>query len=356
MRIVQIIDSLNAGGAERMAVNYANSLAHSIEFSGLISTRDEGVLRNQIKSQVSYLFLRKKKRIDFLAIIRLRKYLRENKVDIIHAHSSSFFIAVLTKFTIPKIKIIWHDHYGARIKETKKENRVLIFLSMFFYSIFVVNLELKEWSKKNMNCSRIFFIANFTRFDSTIKQETHLKGKDGKRIVVLANLKKPKNHILILKAFFELELNKMGWSLHLVGRDYNDAYSDNLKTFIKSNLLKDHIYLYGEKSDVSYILSQASIGVLASTQEGFPVTLLEYGLAKLPVISTNAGYCSTLIKDKFNGLLFNPLSELEINLQLSKLIEDEFLRSNLGGNLKQSVDENYSEQRVIEQLIVAYNK
>ena len=32
MRIVQVIDSLETGGAERMAVNYANALALRLEF------------------------------------------------------------------------------------------------------------------------------------------------------------------------------------------------------------------------------------------------------------------------------------------------------------------------------------
>lgn len=356
MRIVQIIDSLNPGGAERMAVNYANALAPRIEFSGLISTRNEGLLKNQIESKVCYLFLNKTKRIDFFAISRLRKYLKKNRVDIIHAHSSSFFIAVLVKFTMPKIKIVWHDHYGTRVEETKKENRVLVFLSIFFYSIFAVNQELVEWSKKNMKCSRVIFIPNFTRFPKIVKQDTHLKGNDGKRIVILANLKKPKNHILILKAFCELKLNEMGWSLHLIGKDYYDTYSDILKNFIKSNSLANHIFLYGEKNDIRYILSQSSIGVLASTHEGFPVTLLEYGLVGLSVISTNVGYCSILIENEFNGLLFNPLSEKEIKQQLLKLTEDDFLRSNLGNNLKQSIDKNYLEEEVIKQLIFAYNK
>ena len=44
MRIVQLIDSLEAGGAERMAVNYANELAGQIDFSGLVVSRKEGLL------------------------------------------------------------------------------------------------------------------------------------------------------------------------------------------------------------------------------------------------------------------------------------------------------------------------
>ena len=44
MRIVQIIDSLEIGGAEKMAVNYANALSERIVFSGLVTTRREGNL------------------------------------------------------------------------------------------------------------------------------------------------------------------------------------------------------------------------------------------------------------------------------------------------------------------------
>jgi glycosyltransferase involved in cell wall biosynthesis len=354
MRIVQIIDSLEAGGAERMAVNYANALVKNISFSGLIATRKEGDLKEQLDSKVSYLFLRKKKKIDFGAIFRLRKYIKENRVDIIHAHSSSFFTAVLVKLILPRIKIIWHDHYGKRAKETKKENRVLIFLSAFFSFIFVVNLQLEEWSKKNMKCSKVIFIPNFTTSEATAKQLTHLKGNDGKRIVFLANLKNPKNHILILKAFSELKLNEQGWTLHLIGRDYFDKYSNEIKTYIKTYSLENDIYLYGAKNDVRYILSQASIGVLASTEEGFPVTLLEYGLENLAVISTNAGYCSMIIQDGINGLLFNPFSDVEIKTQLNKIIDDNSLRKKLGENFRESIVKNYSEEIVIKKLILAY--
>jgi hypothetical protein len=44
-----------------MAVNYANALADEIDFSGLVSTRKEGSLVNQINSNVEYLFLDRKR-------------------------------------------------------------------------------------------------------------------------------------------------------------------------------------------------------------------------------------------------------------------------------------------------------
>ncbi|GGF08522.1 glycosyltransferase [Flavobacterium limi] len=356
MKVIQIIDSLEAGGAERMAVNYANALAKKITFSGLVATRKEGVLINQIHSEVPYLFLEKKKRIDVKAVFKLREFIKKNKVDIVHAHSSSFFIAVLVKLTFPKVKIIWHDHYGTRAKESVKQNKVLILMSVFFSSIFVVNLQLKEWNKKNMKCSNVIFIPNFATFQNVSEQVTVLKGKEGKRIVFLANLKKPKNHILILKAFHELKLNELGWSLHLIGKDYSDSYSQEIKSFIKFCSLGNDIHLYGEKNDIKFILSQASIGILASTEEGFPVTLLEYALGNLAVVSTNAGYCSYVIKDGLTGLLFDPSSDYDVKDQLLKLIMNDLLIKKLSDNFNESVMKNYSEEVVIEKLIFAYKK
>ncbi|SEO48773.1 Glycosyltransferase involved in cell wall bisynthesis [Flavobacterium sp. CF108] len=354
MRVVQIIDSLEAGGAERMAVNYANALSGKIKFSGLIATRKQGQLVKQINGKVSYLFLNKKKAIDIKSTFRLRKYIKSNKVEIIHAHGSSFFIAVLVKLTLPRIKIFWHDHYGTRIKESKFKNKTLISLSLFFYSIFVVSNQLKEWNKKNMLCKRVTFVPNFTTEKNDLEKTTNLKGIEGKRIVFLANLKNPKNHILILKSFFELGLKDSDWSLHLIGKDYFDAYSESIKSFIKSNSLEKHIHLYGERNDIPYVLSQGTIGVLSSTEEGFPVTLLEYGLAGLAVVTTNVGYCSEIIKNDYSGLLFNPENELEVKSQLLKITGNEPLRKRVVKNLKQSILNNYSEEEVINKLILLY--
>ena len=54
MRIVQVIDSLEVGGAEKMAVNYANALSERIDFSGLIATRAEGNLKKQFRKNCNF--------------------------------------------------------------------------------------------------------------------------------------------------------------------------------------------------------------------------------------------------------------------------------------------------------------
>jgi hypothetical protein len=194
MRIVQIIDSLETGGAERMAVNYANGLSKSIEFSGLIVTRKEGLLLSQIDKKISYLFLEKERKIDFQAIFRLREYIKKNKIDFIHAHSSSFFIAVLVKLTFPKIKIVWHDHYGISQDLKARKNLGLKFGSLFFSGIISVNTELKNWALSYLWCSNVVYFPNFIDEVSNSIEKFSLSGAEGKRVICVANLRPQKNH------------------------------------------------------------------------------------------------------------------------------------------------------------------
>lgn len=356
MRVLQLIDSLAAGGAERMAVNYANGLSEQISFSALVATRDEGELKEQLQEVVSYLFLGRKSTLDFNAIFRLKAFVKRNEITIVHAHGTSFFTAFLLKIVYPKVNIIWHEHYGARVKETLLENWILFICTRFFNSILVVNLELEQWVRDTLRFKKVFFIPNFAvECDSAVKV-TFLQGEAGKRIVCLANLKNPKNHLALVNAFHELQLQQEGWSLHFVGKIYNDAYSDAIKAYIATNLLQDCVFLLDVRSDVTAILSQATIGVLASTAEGFPVSLLEYGLAKLAVVSTNVGYCSEIIQDGVTGLLFDPTIPLDLQHQLYNIIaESNENRTKIGLNLQKVVQSHYSKEALLR-LLQAYYK
>jgi glycosyltransferase involved in cell wall biosynthesis len=340
-----------------MAVTYANTLSGHIAFSGLIATRKEGLLKEQLNSEVHYSFLNKKGHFDINALLKLRHFCKKNKIEYIHAHSSSFFWAVLIKMTLPKIKLIWHDHYGDRAKQSKA-NFILKEFSRFFYLIIAVNEELRTWSLSQLKAKRVVYLPNFSvENGSFIKYQTILKGEEGKKIVFLANLKQPKNHITFLRAFFNSSIHKEGWTVHLIGKIFNDNYSQEILDFINKNNLQETVYLYGSCNDIQNILKQSTVGVLSSTYEGFPVTLLEYGICGLPVLSTNVGYCSNLIENGKTGLLFNPLQEEEIKDILCKLAKPEELEKikELGVNLKNKIKQNYSAESVISNYIQLLN-
>ncbi|CAM3615293.1 glycosyltransferase [Flavobacterium saliperosum S13] len=351
MRILQLIDSLEAGGAERMAVNYANALVSRTEISALVVSRKEGALRESLFEAVPYLFLNRTKVIDLKALWKLRKFVVQNNIEWLHAHGTSFFMAVLLKLVYPKLKIVWHDHNGNRVKMKGHDNRMLIVCSYFFNRVLVVNEELKVWATRHLKCNQVLYLPNFTVVNNKERGQTLLKGISGKRIVCLANLRHPKNHITLLEAFHTSGLAASGWTLHLIGKDSLDAYSEELKVYIKENSLPESVFVYGGRNDIFPILQQATIGVLVSTYEGFPVTLLEYGLSGLAVIASDVGYCSEIINGTENGLLFDPKETAQLREKLVVLAENEGLRKEFGAALAATIAKRFSEQTVIADFL-----
>lgn len=349
MRIVQIIDSLDVGGAEKMAINYANALAKKIDFSGIVATRKEGNLKPQIQSNVSYLFLNRKKTVDFKAILKLKKYCKENQVTHLQPHSSSYFTALVVKLLLFKIKIIWHDHNGLSEFLSSRKSFALKAASYFFEGIITVNYQLKNWAEKELNCKNVIYLPNFTSIDESYKSETILEGTVGKRILCLANLRFQKNQFYLIKVAKKVKEVYPDWTFHLVGKDFNDDYSKNLRSTIVQEQLEDQIFIYGSKNDTTNIINQADICVFSSSSEGLPVALLEFGLLSKPVVSTEVGEIPLIIDNGKNGLLV-PTDNVEKFVEaLIQLIENQELRSYLGRNLKTTIESNNSEDAILTQ-------
>jgi glycosyltransferase involved in cell wall biosynthesis len=351
MRIIQIIDSLEAGGAERVAVNYANTLVNEIEFSGLVATRKEGDLFNQVNPKVSYLFLNKKSQLDFGALFRLRSFVLENKVTHIHAHSTSFFLAFLLKLILPSVKIIRHDHYGNNEFLETRPHFVLKRTACFFFGVIAVNQKLKNWSQKQLKAKNVIYLPNFPIKEIDVDEHTILKGAVGKRIVSLANLREQKNHFLLLEVAKKLKQSHSDWTFHLVGKDFEDAYSNQIKELIKQFHLEENVFLYGSKQDVSAILFQTDIAVLTSKSEGLPVSLLEYGWYKKAVVVTNVGEIPMIIQNQKNGFIVDSDEPDLFYESLVDLIADEKLRSDFGNALYNTVQTDYTAESVIKKYL-----
>ncbi|QBN18389.1 glycosyltransferase family 4 protein [Flavobacterium nackdongense] len=347
MRIIQIIDSLEAGGAERMAVNYANALAHKIDFSGLVATRKEGALINQLDSDVSYLFLNKKSAFDLKSLGQLRQFVKKNKVEIIHAHSTSFFTAFLLKLSCPKTKLIWHDHYGDSEFLAKRSSFGLQLVLPFFNGIIAVNQQLKNWAEQQLHFKNVIYLPNFPAADNRIAAKTILDGMPGKRIVCLANLRVQKDHFLLLEVAKKMQKSHPDWTFHLVGKDFEDDYSKKIRAKILDYNLQKTVYCYGSRNDISAILEQSEIGILTSQSEGLPVALLEYGWHSKPVVVTSVGEIPLVIQNGINGFLVETGSVELFFDALVKLMEKESLRADLGKALQQTIVSTYSEKAVL---------
>jgi len=355
-RVLQLIDSLAAGGAERVSVNLANALSEVGIKSFLCATRKSGPLEQFIDPNVKKLILHKTSTIDMKAIYTLVKFIKDNEINIIHAHSSSFFMAVLCKpFT--GAKIVWHDHYGKAEQLNQRPVGAIKKASYFFDYVISVNEKLALWSKNNLyiNNKQVVFLQNFAQL-SFQDSSPELPGTKKTRIVCLANLRPQKDHITLLKAFKEVLKNHADWHLLLVGLDSDDDYSDLIKSYILEQGLENNVHLLGSRNDTADILVNSTIGVISSESEGLPVALLEYGLAKLPVVSTDVGQCADVLGDGKYGEVV-PAKESEILFEMIKrLIGNEELRRSLAQKYHTHVLRNYSKKSVIDQLSLIYKR
>ncbi|MDO3695137.1 glycosyltransferase [Wenyingzhuangia sp. chi5] len=351
LNVIQIIDSLAVGGAEMMAVNIANGLPKYGITSHLCVTRAEGLLKEKISKEVGTVFLNKQGVIDVKALLMLKNYIKKHKIKIIHAHSSSFFIAVLVKFMMPKIKIVWHDHYGKAEEIKQRKSLALKFGSLFFTNIISVNEILVHWAKKELYCKKVLFLANFANLNTT-SNKTHLNGIEGKRIVCVAAFRPQKDHFNLLQAFTVVKNKYPDWTLHLIGQKHDNIYAKQIENIVKNEKLENEVYLYGSCLDVKYILSQSTIGVLSSNSEGLPVSLLEYGLSGLPVVVTNVGDCKKVVNNY--GLVVPKENSMELATSLETYIQDENLRKLKGTQFQKHIFESYSESAYFSKLLKTY--
>ena len=124
-------------------------------------------------------------------------------------------------------------------------------------------------------------------------------------------------------------------------------------TFQEFNL-QDHVFVYGSRDDISSIIKQCEIGVLSSNSEGLPLSLLEYGLGSLAVVSTNVGYCKEVIDDGENGFLVEKENPIQLAQKLVYYIENVEHRNLQSKKIHQKVSESFSEAVVIDTLVTTY--
>ena len=334
MKIVQIIDTLNIGGAERMCVNISNLLtAKSVENS-IIVTRKLGPLSNQVGADKIDV-LSKKHGFDLIAFYQFFKIIKNKQPDVLHAHSTSIYWAVLVKLIFPRLKLIWHDHDGMSEYLKESDRKIIKVISMFFHSVIAVNHILLNWNLRNLKLNKIYYLRNFSLFNHNLNRVKNTKPK----IVCLANFREQKDHMTLFKAL-ALIPDQIKFECICAGQISDLNYFNNLKSYCDENL-GDKVIFAGEVTDVENLLLTADIGVLSSKSEGLPVALLEYGLAGLPVVVTDVGQCAEVIG---NGE-FGELVEIEdydrMAKKILKLIENEDYRLQLGNKYKSHIESEF---------------
>ena len=111
--------------------------------------------------------------------------------------------------------------------------------------------------------------------------------EDQKVIVLLCRLDPIKGHEIMIKALEGLESNK-DYIVLFAGDSMVAGYKEKLKKLVSEKNLDYHIRFVGYVDPVE-ILNISDLFVLPSANEGFPISMIEAFLLRVPVIRTRTG-------------------------------------------------------------------
>jgi glycosyltransferase involved in cell wall biosynthesis len=115
------------------------------------------------------------------------------------------------------------------------------------------------------------------------------------------------------------------------------------------------LVVLGWQSDIEKVLSAADIVVLTSDNEGTPLSLIQAGMAGLPVVTTNVGSVPEIVLDGVTGIITD-LDVQEIANSLEKLATDKALRERLGLAAQEFTLANFRVQRLVHDHEELYKK
>ncbi len=321
-------------------------------------------------------------RQDFKAFRKLIKLIKTEKPDIVHTHASK--AGMLGRMAaiycgVPYIFHTFHGHvfhsYFGKIKTS-----VFIAIERFLAKRSTAIIAISESQKYDLGtlykiCSpqKIEVVPlglNLHRFseDLTAKR-TAFRSKyniapDEIAIGIVGRLAKVKNHKLFIDAIalcynqnagkkiraFIIGDGELNEELQLYCTNQripfntnNDNQFDQLITFTS----------WIQNVDVAY--AGLDIVTLTSFNEGTPVSIIEAQAAGKPIVATNVGGITMIVKEGETALL-SDISLEQFSKNLYKLIENKELRDTMGENSRNFSGEKFSYERLCSDIEKVYKK
>jgi glycosyltransferase involved in cell wall biosynthesis len=320
-RILYLIDNLNIGGAEELLVNTANELAKNDQYIVHVGTTKapNGPLHKHLLPKVNYIHFNCRRLTYLFGIIKLRKYIRDNNINIVHGHlESSIIVSRIGCNKKTKLVATYHN------MEFSKESVYYGYRKVFFerltynknsFSIYVSkNVQALVESIRPSNPGYCEVLNNFSVKTTNGNYKPNPAG--GLRLVTIANIKASKNIPFILEVMVDLKDYSIYW----------DIYGDGvLKPKFENEItrLNINVRLLGSQPISNDLFYSYDLFALTSLSEGMPLALLEalgYGMPSLlpdhmPIMKEIAGdsafYFSIHDKDRFKKKLIDLLENKE---------------------------------------------
>ena len=295
--ILFVLPALAGGGAERVVIDFMRQYQKSYNVRlTLLIFEDRGELLSDIQDLNIEKIPHSTKRLGnyWRNLNYLRKYIKENNVDLIVTHltSVSRYILRLKFLGLPRPVIVTeHNNIEENLRQTSK-NRWKRFCIRFEIS-FLYNLSRKIISVsdgvRSQLISHLFFVGwrqrkfvtlynliNFERIHEMLSQRpddelVNIIEKHANIAISAGRLVYQKNHIEMIKNFSNSQFSERG-CLIILGEG---PERDTLEQYVAANSLETKVYLPGFVKNPYWYISRSSLFLLTSHYEGLPTVLIE---------------------------------------------------------------------------------
>lgn len=352
IKIIYIIPTLDFGGAERLVVDIVKMIdKNKFEVKIICLKRIGEIAKDLITAKIPVLVLKQKIGLDFFLLLELIKVLKIEKPDIIHTHlfgGDVYGIIAARLAGIKKIISTEHNinYFEGRIKRLIKKLVYKLALKIIAVSLAVKNYLLTEGNQEN----KITVIYNGTDINKFYATKEFVPYSNKKVIIgSVGRLNKQKDFATLISALLLLEIKN--WECWIAG---DGLRRTKLEKQINNLGLKEKVKLIGWVSDVPQFLRKLDIFVLPSLWEGFGLTVIEAGLAGLPVVASQIDGITEIIDDKENGLLFSPGDSQELASKIEFLLNNADKANRFVNNLQSKIKEKFSLTTMVKQYEKIY--
>lgn len=312
---------------------------------------------------------------DLLAIFELKRLYKELKPDIIHLNSSKAgVIGSLATFKLSTLnfKLIYTVHgwvFNENIAVWKKQiylitekltarlkNKIIFITQADLKSAQEHKIKIKDYSiiyngiDPNIN----FLPPEQARQELTINYPLPVTGY---KIIIgtIANFYETKGLQYLIESMYILIADyQLPVTLIIIG---DGELRSQLEQQIKNLNLQENIILAGKKENAAQYLKAFDMYICSSVKEGLSYTLLEAGLAELPIIATRVGGNREIIFDipqLQTGILIPPKNPKQLAEKISYLMQNKTVAEKLAQQSKINIKKMFSKEKMIRETFLQY--
>jgi len=356
VRVLNVIDSLRAGGAESLLKRFLFEARNYGQFYVDVCTLYPGGLfeRELVDNGLAALSANCAFKYDFTGIIRLVKIIRKGKYDVVHAHlfPADLFVAIASFFLPRNMKFIFSEH---NVYNRRRSIKLYKVIDRFVYSRYCRIVCVSEMVKSELDrylpevANKSIVIKNAVEAEDF--EEMPEKEHD---IIFVGRLEKAKGVDVLLRAIRVLEKNhSVSLKVALAG---DGSQGDYLRRMTQDLEIKSRVEFLGIRRDVSQLMRSSKIFVLPSRWEGLPMVILEAMANKVPVVATSVGGICEIISDGATSLLVKPDDPEELAEKIKVLLDDPSLRKRLSISAFEKVKSEYSIKEYCTNMLRLYDE